>query len=157
MVLRQSAVPSLSNLSAVLDTTNHYLLLIHLRPGKRRKNCTDPSCGEITTQRVADVIQDVEDAEDYRISLETWPVFSRHSAGYAESCSHITMRVDQLAQNQTQKQVCIFLSTIYWCLFRSQLHNSHRAPHCWAEQLLIRLLQGTHPIRDVENSSHWLS
>lgn len=56
MGLGQSAVPSLSNLSAFLDSTNHDLLLIHLRPDKRRKNCTDPCFGEITTQGVPGII-----------------------------------------------------------------------------------------------------
>lgn len=64
MGLGQSAVPSLSNLSALLDNTNHDLLLIHLTPDKRRKNCTDPSFGEIVTQRVPGIIQDVQDAQD---------------------------------------------------------------------------------------------
>lgn len=37
MVQGQSAVPSLSNLSASLDNTNHDLQLIHLRPDKKKK------------------------------------------------------------------------------------------------------------------------
>lgn len=64
MGLGQSAALSLSDLSAVLDNTNHDVLLIHLRPDKRRKNCTTPSFGEIVTQRVPNVIWDVQDTEN---------------------------------------------------------------------------------------------